>query len=34
MYLSPADIRQTRLTTLDNLLAASQFWVDGPSCTQ
>ena len=28
MYLSPADIRQTRLTTLDNLLAASQIWVD------
>lgn len=28
MYLSPDDIRQTRLATLDNLLAASQIWVD------
>ncbi len=28
MYLSPADIRQTRLNALDQLLAASQIWVD------
>lgn len=28
MYLSPDDIRQTRLATLDNMLAASRIWVD------
>lgn len=28
MYLSPTDIRQTRLATLDNLLAASQVLMD------
>lgn len=31
MYLSPAEIRQTRLNALDQFLVASQIWVDASS---